>query len=66
MFFLISSVLGKVVLVKTYEGESDLGSSWRSVFSVTSRPLYPGERTCGTHWIGGWLDHRVGADDMEK
>jgi hypothetical protein len=33
-----------------------------------SRPcrFTPGERTPGTHWIGGWVDHRAGLDDLEK
>jgi hypothetical protein len=33
-----------------------------------SRPCHftPGERTPGTHWIGGWVDPRAGLDDMEK
>jgi hypothetical protein len=26
----------------------------------------PGERAPGTHWIGGWVDSRVGLDDAEK
>jgi hypothetical protein len=26
----------------------------------------PGERAPGTHWIGGWVDHRGDLDDMEK
>jgi hypothetical protein len=26
----------------------------------------PEERAPGTHWIGGWVDHRVGLDDVEK
>jgi hypothetical protein len=25
-----------------------------------------GERASGTHWMGGWMDLRVGLDDMEK
>jgi hypothetical protein len=29
-------------------------------------PLYPRERAPGTHFIGGWVDHRAGLDDMEK
>jgi hypothetical protein len=24
--------------------------------------LYPGERTPGTHWTGGWVDPRAGLD----
>jgi hypothetical protein len=33
-----------------------------------SRPccFTPGERTPGTHWIGGWVDPRAGLDNMEK
>jgi hypothetical protein len=26
----------------------------------------PGEIVPGTHWIGGWVDPRVGLDDFEK
>jgi hypothetical protein len=44
----------------------DLGTRWRSVFSFTSRPLYPGERAAGTHWIGDLVDLRAGLDYMEK
>jgi hypothetical protein len=34
----------------------------------TSRPsrFTPGERTPGTHLIGGWVDPGAGLDDMEK
>jgi hypothetical protein len=33
-----------------------------------SRPgrFTPGERTPGTHWIGGWVDPRASLDDVEK
>jgi hypothetical protein len=34
--------------------------------SFTPRPLYPRERAPGTHWIGGWVNPRVGLDDVEK
>ena len=30
-----------------------MGVRW--VFSVTPRPLYPSEITCGIYWTGGWL-----------
>jgi hypothetical protein len=30
------------------------------------RPLNPRERAPGTHWIGSWVDPRVGLDDMEN
>jgi hypothetical protein len=40
-----------------------VGGEWS-----TSRPcrFTPGERAPGTHWIGGWLDLRVGLDDLEE
>jgi hypothetical protein len=44
----------------------DLGTSWRWVVSFTPRPLYRGERAPDTHWIGGWVDPRVGLDEIEK
>jgi hypothetical protein len=31
-----------------------------------SAALPPGERTPGTHWIGGWVDLRAGLEDLEK
>jgi hypothetical protein len=33
-----------------------------------SRPGHfsPGERASGTYWIGGWVNTRVGLDDVEK
>jgi hypothetical protein len=36
------------------------------VISFTPRPLYPGERHSGTHWMGGWMVPRAGLDDVEK
>jgi hypothetical protein len=37
------------------------------VVSSTPLPLFaPGERVCGTHPKGGWLDPEAGLDDMEK
>jgi hypothetical protein len=36
------------------------------VVSFTTRPLYPGERAPGIHWIGVWVDPRAGLDDVEK
>jgi hypothetical protein len=37
-----------------------LGTRWGWVVSVTPRPRFtPGERTPGTHWIGGWVGPRA-------
>jgi hypothetical protein len=44
----------------------DLGISWRWVVSLTPQLRYPGERTPGILWIGGWVDPRPGLDDVEK
>jgi hypothetical protein len=40
-----------------------VGREWSA-----SRParLTRGERAPGTHWIGGWMGHRAGLDDMDK
>jgi hypothetical protein len=41
----------------------NLGTRWGWVESVTPRPRFPpGERTPGTHWIGGWVGPRAGLD----
>jgi hypothetical protein len=40
-----------------------VGGEWSN-----SRPgrFTPGERTIGTHWIGGWMGPRARLDDMEN
>jgi hypothetical protein len=40
-----------------------VGGEWSA-----SRPgrFIPGERAPGSHWIGGWVDHRASLDDVEK
>jgi hypothetical protein len=40
-----------------------VGGEWSA--SLPCR-FTPGERAPGTHWIGGWMDPRVGLDDVEK
>jgi hypothetical protein len=39
------------------------GGEWSA-----SRPgrFSPGERSHGTHWIGGWVDPRAGLGEVEK
>jgi hypothetical protein len=39
------------------------GGEWSA-----SRPCLftPKERPSGTHWTGGWMDHRASPDNMEK
>jgi hypothetical protein len=40
-----------------------VGAEWS--FSRPCR-FTSGERTTDTRWIGGWVVHRVGLDDVEK
>jgi hypothetical protein len=41
----------------------NLDTRWGWVVSITPRPRFtPGERTVGTHWIGGWVGSRAGLD----
>jgi hypothetical protein len=42
----------------------DFGTRWRWVVSFTPRPIYPRERTPGTHWIGVWVGPRAGLDSV--
>jgi hypothetical protein len=42
------------------------GTSWGWLVSFTTRPLYLGERTPVTHYIGGWVDPRACLGYMEK
>jgi hypothetical protein len=81
-FILCLSIKRKLVPVFNYLSTKPLRrmGEWiyRSVFSWTrqvvggewsgSRPSHftPGEKAPGTHWIGGWLNPRVGLDDVEK
>jgi hypothetical protein len=37
-----------------------------SVVSFMTRPLYPAERSPGTHWAGVWMAPRASMDDTEK
>jgi hypothetical protein len=34
--------------------------------SFTPRLLYSRGKSPSTHWIGGWVGHRAGLEDMEK
>jgi hypothetical protein len=44
----------------------DLCTSW-SEWSASRPDLFtPGERSHGTHWIGGWSGPRTGPGDVEK
>jgi hypothetical protein len=45
-------------------GILDLGTRRRWIVSFTPRPLYPGERTSGTQWIGGLVGPRAGLDTV--
>jgi hypothetical protein len=36
------------------------------VVGFTHRPLYPREKSPGTHWKGGWVGPRNGLDDVER
>jgi hypothetical protein len=42
------------------------GTRWRWVVSFTPRPLYPQERTLGTHWIGGRVGPAAVLDAVVK
>jgi hypothetical protein len=44
----------------------DLGTSWRQVVSFTARSLYPRGKDPGTHFIGSWVDPRIGLHDVKK
>jgi hypothetical protein len=41
----------------------NIGTRWGWVINITPRPSFTtGERTPGTHYIGGWVGPRVGLD----
>ena len=40
----------------------NLGTRWRWVVNIIFRPLYTREKSHGIHFIGGWLDPKVGLD----
>jgi hypothetical protein len=44
----------------------DQGTSWRRVVSFTPLPLYPREKSSGTHCIERWVGLKAGINDMEK
>jgi hypothetical protein len=43
----------------------DLGTTWEWSASRLGR-FTPEEEAPGTHWVGGWVDPRVGLDSIEK
>jgi hypothetical protein len=45
----------------------DLGTRWPWVVSsMPLQPFTPGGSTPGAHWKGGWVNPRVGLDDIQK
>jgi hypothetical protein len=54
---------GAHVYIHIFLTSALVGGEWSP-----SRPghLTPGERAPGTHWIGGWVNPRVGLKDLEK
>jgi len=59
--------------MKTYWGSGSIApctlhllTRQRGVVSFTSRRLYLGVRTLGTHWRGGWVGPRDGIDAVVK
>jgi hypothetical protein len=44
----------------------DLGTSWRWLAGFSPGRFTPEEGAPGTHWIGGWVDHRAGLDDVKR
>jgi hypothetical protein len=44
----------------------DLGTRWKCVVSIKTRPLYPREKSPDSHWIGGCVGSRAGLHAMEK
>jgi hypothetical protein len=49
-------------LLEVFLTSALVGGEWSA--SCPSR-FTPGERAPGTHWIGVWVDPRVGVDDLE-
>jgi hypothetical protein len=54
---------GVDVYVNIFLNSAVVGGEWSD-----SRPgcFTPAERTPGAHWVGGWVNPRVGLDDGEK
>jgi hypothetical protein len=54
---------GVVVYIHIFLTSALAGGEWWA--SCPGR-FTPGERAPGTLWIGSWVDHRAGLDDVEK
>jgi hypothetical protein len=61
--FFLKAYLGVDGCIHIFLASTLAGGEWSA-----SHPgrLIPGERAPGTYWIGGWVDPRVGLDDVEK
>jgi hypothetical protein len=44
----------------------DLGTRWRRVVYFMSLLLYPVDRACSNHWIGGFVGPGAGLDSVKK
>jgi hypothetical protein len=54
---------GVVVSINVFLTLALVGGEWSA--SHLGR-FAPGERTPGTHWVGGWVGPRIGLDDVER
>jgi hypothetical protein len=54
---------GVDVLIHVFLFLALVGGEWSA-----SRPgrFTPGERACGTHWVGGWVGPRASLDNVER
>jgi hypothetical protein len=59
----MKAYMGLDVYIHIFLNLALTGGEWSA-----SRPgrVTPGEKAPDSHWIGGWVDHRAGLDDLEK
>jgi len=58
-------MLNETPCLKDLRGSGGIARRIR-IFRVTPRPLYPGERARGSHWLEDWLGPRTGLDAVAK
>jgi hypothetical protein len=63
MYYAMKAYRGVDVEIHIFLSSALAGGEWSA--SRLCR-FTPEERTPGTHWIGGWVDPRVGLDDVDN
>jgi hypothetical protein len=61
--YVMNAYGGVDVLIHVFLTSTLVGGEWSASHSGR---FTPGERARGSHWVGDWVGHRAGLDNLEK